>query len=258
MISKSTTKLIKSLALKKIRQKEKLFLVEGDKNVGEVLMSDFEIKKLFATASFISEHEKHLLNITFEEVSKEEIKKASLLRNPQNSIAICRIPTGKSISNLKKFDLALYLDFIQDPGNLGTIVRICDWFGIENLFCSPDSVDLYNPKTIQASMGSFCHVKVWYNNLYEIKSQFVPKEITIYGTYLNEKNVFKTRPEKNSLIVLGNEGKGIRKDLENFMDEKISIPGCPVKEKGAESLNVGVAAGIISAHFRNHNLLEMK
>ena len=161
MISKSTIKLIKSLALKKYRLKENLFLVEGDKIVSEVLNSDYVVEKLFATNLYISLNKQICKNAkSIVEVARKDIKKASLLNNPQNSLALCSIKMQKDYPNEISNNLSIYLDDIQDPGNLGTILRICDWFKIENLFCSLNTVDFYNPKVIQASMGSFSRVNV--------------------------------------------------------------------------------------------------
>ena len=149
MISKSTIKLIKSLAIKKYRIKEKLFLVEGDKNVLEVLRSKYIVKQLFATDTFLSGNRGSVINAELIiELTTEEIKKASLQQNPQNCLAICKLPSTPRLPNKLERNLSLYLDGIQDPGNLGTIIRICDWFGIDHLFCSPETSDLYNPKVL--------------------------------------------------------------------------------------------------------------
>lgn len=251
MISKSTIKLIKSLAYKKFRTKENLFIVEGDKNVAEVLKSNYKVHQIFATSAFFENCSREFSKIDCIETSKDEIKKASLLNNPQQVLAICNIPEKPNQFNTFS-GFSLFLDCIQDPGNLGTIIRICDWFGIENLYCSNDTVDLYNPKVIQASMGSFCRVTVFYTSIIDF-SQFCQQEqIMVYGTYLQGENVFETKPQQKSIIVIGNEGRGIRSEATNLINKRISIPAYSKKGEGAESLNAGVAAGIICAHFRQN------
>src|SRR5690606_28646464 len=163
MVSKNTIKLIKSLALKKNRIKQNLFLVEGDKNVSEVLGSAFCVENLLATGKFLDDNKALIKKARLvTEATQQEIELASLLKNPQNSIAICTLPKLKETPKKFKTDFCIYLDDIQDPGNLGTIIRICDWFGMNQLFCSPKTADLFNPKVIQASMGSFCRVEVFY------------------------------------------------------------------------------------------------
>lgn len=249
MITKNTIKLIKSLNLKKIRVKENLFLVEGDKNVKESLNSKFEVKKLYATAEFIQSAQQfaHKAEMIIE-VTKQEINKASLLKNPQNSFAICSIPEAVTIPSYWG-NLSVYLDDIQDPGNLGTIIRICDWFGIENLFCSPNSADLYNPKVIQATMGSYCRVEVFRTEFAPLNEIAKKTKTPILGTFTNGENIYKKILPKRALLVFGNEGNGINPAIENLFDLRLSIPSFNKKQEGAESLNVSVAAAIICAEF---------
>ena len=250
MISKITTKLIKSLAHKKYRLKENLFLVEGDKNISEVLQSSYKIEHLFATAAFIKSNNLSMEQVgSISEVSKDDIKKASLLINPQNSIALCKLPTDFSIP-VKITDLTVYLDGVQDPGNLGTIIRICDWFGIKQLFCSPDTVDEYNPKVIQASMGSFCRVQVQKALFHEVSELAKKSAATIFGTYIKGNSIYTEELPQNALLVMGNEGNGIRAEIENLIEKKISIPKFTTV---AESLNVAVATAIICSEFKRRN-----
>jgi len=247
MISKSTIKLIKSLKHKKVRLKENLFLVEGDKNVSEVLNSSFEIEQLFATKDFLLSNVDVLFRPkSISEVSKESIKKSSLLNNPQDSLALCKLPNKLLFPEVLN-DLSIYLDGIQDPGNFGTIIRICDWFGIQHLFCSSDTVDFYNPKVIQASMGSFCRIKA-----YEIKFSDILKLAKLSGTvisgaYMNGENIYNSELHQNTLIVMGNEGNGIRKEIEDSIDKRLTIPRF---NENTESLNVAVATAIICSEFR--------
>jgi len=248
MISKNKLKLIRSLAKKKYREKEKLFLTEGDKNVLEVLTSNFVVRELFATPEFLFQHaqitKKARLTI---EVGPDEIKKASLLQTPQNCLALCEIPQPGTYHPALK-GLVFYFDGIQDPGNLGTIIRTCDWFGIDEIFCSADTVDFYNPKVIQATMGSFCRVRVLETEFTSIATAAKKAQVPIYGSFMDGNSVYSQNLPENALVVLGNEGNGIRPETENMIDWKISIPS--FSNSGTESLNVGVAAGIICSEFK--------
>jgi len=250
MIGKNKIKLIKSLSFKKYRQKYGLFLVEGDKNVREILISDYQVNELYATENFLESDEKiisHALKIN--KVNTSELKKASLLVQPQHAMAICPIPVSKrKIPGLKK--LTLYLDGIQDPGNMGTIIRICDWFGIEELICSPCTADVYNPKVIQASMGSFCRVRISYMPFEKIAGLAGELKIPVFGTFIEGVNIYKEILPDNALVVLGNEGCGISKEASQMIEYKIKIPSFCKKEESAESLNVAVAAGIVCSEFK--------
>jgi RNA methyltransferase, TrmH family len=251
MISKNTIKLIKSLALKKIREKESLFLVEGDKNVSEVLDSKFIIEKLFATSSFLINNQTILSNVKLvTEVSKEDINQASLLKSPQNSLALCRLPNSTELPEKINSNLTIFLDEIQDPGNLGTIIRICDWFGIEHLFCSPKTADIFNPKVIQSSMGSFCRVNVWYTPFETVSALANKLKIPIYGAFLDGENIYNQKLPQQALLVMGNEGNGIGPEIEHKIERKIKIPKFSENQKSAESLNVSVATAIICSEFK--------
>jgi len=257
MISKNTIKLIKSLAIKKIRAKENLFLVEGDKIVAEVLESKFQVEKLYATGTFIVKNKsktKNAKNVT--EVSSEDIKQVSLMKNPQNSIALCALPAEKELPERIDSNLSIYLDDIQDPGNLGTIIRICDWFGIELLFCSPKTADLFNPKVIQASMGSFCRVEVHYTSFEPVAALVDKLGIPVFGAFLNGKNIYEQKLPPRALLVMGNEGNGISAGIENKIERKIKIPEFNKITKSAESLNVSIATGIICSEFKRQTLFS--
>jgi TrmH family RNA methyltransferase len=253
MISKNKLKQIKSLSLKKFRQKEQLFLVEGDKNVLEVLHSPIRVQELYATETFLTAHTGSLSGTEqVNEATQEEIKKASLLKQPQNCLAICEIPPAGELPQ-KPEGLSLFLDGIQDPGNLGTIIRTCDWFGMEYLFCSPDTADVFNPKVIQASMGSFCRIKTVYTPFDTLAGLFNQTQIPVYGTFLEGKNLYAENFPVSALIVLGNEGRGIRAEIEERIDFKLNIPSFNHNSRRAESLNVAVAAGIICSEFKTHS-----
>lgn len=252
-MNKSTIKLIKSLAHKKNRMKEQLFLVEGDKNVAEVIRSGIIIEKIFGTRSFIAslQNEGTLHPVT--EVSRTDIGRASLLKTPQNSLALCRIPEDSPLPQQIR-GLNIYLDGIQDPGNLGTILRICDWFGLQRVFCSPDTADVYNPKVIQASMGSFCRVKVIKTAFRNLARVAEKNNTIVYGAFLEGENLYQTEFGNNALMVLGNEGNGIRAETEQYIAERISIPSFSNNPDHAESLNVSVATAIICSEFMRRRL----
>jgi TrmH family RNA methyltransferase len=263
MISKNSIKLIKSLANKKNRIKENLFLVEGDKMVAEVLESKFVVEKLYATNSFIVKNKPKIKSEKIvAEVSREEIEKASLMKNPQNSIALCALPAENELPEIIDSDLCIYLDAIQDPGNLGTIIRICDWFGIENLFCSPKTADLYNPKVIQSTMGSFCRVNVLYADFETVIELASKSEMTVLGAFLDGENIYTQKLPSRVLLVMGNEGNGISHEVEKMIEKRIKIPEFKQNTKSAESLNVSVATAVICSEFKRQTqfpgLLEMK
>lgn len=256
MISKSTIKLIKSLALKKYRVKENLFLVEGDKNVVEVLKSGYHVEQLFATENFIAENSDAIRSAKFvHEVEQREIKKASLLQNPQNSLSICSLPESPHFPKSLNENLSVFLDEIQDPGNLGTIIRICDWFNIEYLFCSLNTADMYNPKVIQASMGSFSRLKVIRTDFTAVLQLAKTTATPIFGAFLEGQNIYQEQLPKRALLVVGNEGSGIGNEIKTVIDKKIKIPEFKIETIGAESLNVSVATAIICSEFKRQNFV---
>lgn len=256
MISKSTIKLIKSLAVKKYRTKENLFLVEGDKNVIEVLKSDHSVDKLFASNSFLNSNSEICKKAHFTvEVDNAAIKQASLLKTPQNCLAICTLPKQYNLPKQLGNNLSIFLDDIQDPGNLGTIIRICDWFNIEHLFCSPNTVDMYNPKVIQASMGSFCRVQTRTTTHEFIEEIANVSQAPIYGAFLEGKNIYNEELPQKAILVMGNEGNGIQKEIENKISNKVQIPNFSDKNNAAESLNVSMATAIICSEFKRKNFL---
>lgn len=256
MISKNTIKLIKSLAVKKFRIKENLFLVEGDKNVIEVLNSGFTVELLYATNNFLNQNESRCTKAgSVIEVDSHEIRKASLLKNPQNCIAICTLPNEPPIPEKLNNNLSVFLDEIQDPGNLGTIIRICDWFKVEYLFCSSNTADLYNPKVIQASMGSFSRVNICRSTFEDVIKIAAVSRVPIYGAFLNGKNIYKENLPEKAILVIGNEGKGIKNKYELKIDKKIKIPNFSTDINGAESLNVSAATAIICSEFNRQKLL---
>jgi len=234
MLTAHTIKTIQSLDKKKYRQKYNLFLVEGNKIIKELPNSDYEIADLYS----IAPEELNIKTANDVKILPAELKKISFLQTPKDSVAVCKIPENKI---LQEVSIQLILDGIQDPGNLGTIIRLADWFGIEQIICSNDTVDLYNPKVIQATMGSFLRVNVCYVDLEYYLSNY---SFPILGTDMDGENIYKTEfPEKFSLV-FGNEGNGLRASTENLITKMITIPRFG-KNQSTESLNVSMSAGII-------------
>ncbi len=241
------------MAQKKCRQKAQLFLVEGDKNVLEVLESDIAVAELYATGAFINTHRIASKAEALIEADDESIRRASLLVQPQSALALCRIPSQALLPDRLR-GLSLYLDGIRDPGNLGTIIRTCAWFGVSHLLCSPDTADLYNPKVIQASMGTFSRVKTTYTPFEAVAALVKASGGTIWGTFMQGNNLYATSFSKNALIVLGNEGNGIRDEIAAKIDQPLTIPSFAATAGGAESLNVAMAAAIICGEFQRQQL----
>ena len=287
MLSKSQLSFIKSIHLKKFRVKHRLFIVEGYKSISEFLSSKYILSQLFFTSEMASKVANFPQKMKSFEITSSELEKISTLKSPNGMLALFQIPTNSDIEAPELSDkFSLVLDCIQDPGNLGTIIRTADWFGIENIICSLDSADCFNPKVVQATMGSLSRVSIHYRDL----SQWLPQtEIKIYGALLDGISIytcdFKSiqendsfegtksskrsliemddsrmkstpplntyRDEKNhgGLILLGNEGQGIGKSLLPFINQAITIP----RFGSAESLNVAIAAALICSEIRRHH-----
>lgn len=242
MLSKARIKLIQSLAHKKQRSELKLFVVEGKKQVMELCTSNLTIKYIVSTPAWADAHHSLVKNNTeLSVVSDEELKKASLLQAPQEVLAVVELPDAPEFS-INSNGLTLALDGIQDPGNFGTIIRIADWYGISKIVCSTDCVDVYNPKTIQATMGSFSRVEVSYGSLPELLNKAT---VAVYGAFMKGESIHETQLQKNSVLVIGNEGKGISPQVAQCITHPITIP----KFGGAESLNAGIATAIICDAF---------
>ena len=182
------------------------------------------------------------------EVTQEELTRASLQKTPQDVLAIFEQPAYEMQPDVVSRSLCLALDDIQDPGNLGTIIRVADWFGIEDIFCSLGTVDVYNPKTIQATMGALARVKLHYCDLPSFIASL--KDIPVYGTFLDGDNMYEKELTSHGLIVMGNEGNGVSAEVANLVNERLYIPNYPPQRETSESLNVAMATGIICAEFR--------
>ena len=252
MISKNKIKYIHSLELKKNRNKEGKFVAEGHKVVGDLLaLQSAEI--IVGTEEWL--RGKQLAPETeVIEVTEEELKKVSFLQHPQQVLAVfkmgnCKNSMSHGFSDVDASKLNLALDGVQDPGNLGTIIRIADWFGIENIYCSQDTADVYNPKVVQATMGSIARVKVEYGDLLQLVDS-LPEDIPVYGTLLDGDNIYQKKLENRGFIVMGNEGKGISPALANKVNRRLLIPNFPEGRPTADSLNVAIATAITCSEFR--------
>lgn len=246
MISKNKIKYIRSLELKKNRNKEGKFVAEGFKVVDDLLALQ-PADLIVATQEWL--HGKHLAAQTeVIEVTEEELKKVSFLQHPQQVLAVFRQATSGDYS-INTSELSLALDGVQDPGNLGTIIRIADWFGITHIYCSQDTADVYNPKVVQATMGSIARVKVEYGNLLALVES-LPADVPVYGTLLDGDNIYQQPLENRGLIVMGNEGKGISPALAKKVNRRLLIPNFPEGRATADSLNVAIATAITCSEFR--------
>jgi len=251
MLSKNKIKFIQSLSRKKIRDQENVFLVEGNKMVLEAISCQLNVKLVAGIVSFLSENDIQTSFAT--EVitcTEEELRKASLLKNPQQALAVIEKPSEALNFSVLAQEFSLALDFIQDPGNLGTIIRIADWFGIKHIICSPDTVDCYNPKVIQASMGAIFRVKIHYADLKEVIQKAAANDLPVFGTFLKGENIYHTVLPPNGILVMGNEGNGISKEVERLIDHKIHIPSFQTVQTGSESLNVATATAICCSEFK--------
>ena len=248
MISKNKIKYIRSLELKKNRNKEGKFVAEGFKVVDDLLALQ-PADLIVATQEWL--HGKHFAAQTeVIEVTEEELKKVSFLQHPQQVLAVFRQATSGDYS-INTSELSLALDGVQDPGNLGTIIRIADWFGITHIYCSQDTADVYNPKVVQATMGSIARVKVEYGNLLALVES-MPADVPVYGTLLDGDNIYQQTLENRGLIVMGNEGKGISPALAKKVNRKLLIPNFPEGRATADSLNVAIATAITCSEFRRN------
>ena len=246
-LSKNRIKYIHSLELKKNRDAAGVFLAEGPKVVSE-LLGHFPCQLLAATSGW----QPPCTGMQAEEsieVTTEELTRASLLRTPQQVLAIFR--KMKDIDNKTEIfrSLCLALDGVQDPGNLGTIIRLADWFGIRHIFCSPDTADVYSPKAVQATMGSLARVHVHVADLPSLIRD-LPEGTPIYGTFLDGENMYEKTLSNNGLLIMGNEGRGIRDEVRELVNQRLFIPAYPEERGASESLNVGVATAIVCAEFR--------
>lgn len=245
MLSKSKVKYIHSLELKKFRNEHNSFVAEGNKLVSDILFH-FECEFITAKSSWMATQG----DIPAKELviaDEDDIRKVSFLKTPQDVLAVFKIPSYSMEEIDPSKQLVLALDGIQDPGNLGTIIRLADWFGIEHVVCSLDSADVYSPKAIQATMGAIARVKVHYTDL---PPYLAFCQVPLYGTFLDGENIYTKTLSPTGIIVMGNEGKGIRREIETLITEKLYIPSFPPERNTSESLNVAIATAVVCAEFR--------
>ena len=247
MISKARIKWIKSLELRKFRQRHNAFVAEGPKLIGELLPYSTPLY-VAATEAWLKENSHLVANVAeVDVISETELERVSLLRTPQSVLAVMPIVESKLERECLSSGLTLALDGVQDPGNLGTIVRIANWFGIQRIICSEGTADVYNPKCIQACMGALAHVQVHYCHLPELlQSVGVP----LFGTFLDGTNIYEEPLSEDGIIIMGNEGNGVSQEVAQLVDRRLFVPNYPLGSLSTESLNVGVATGIVCAEFR--------
>jgi TrmH family RNA methyltransferase len=242
MLSKNQIKLISSLQQKKHRFANQLFFAEGVKVIQELVKSNFELEHLYTT----NEDFKNIASHKRSTISENELNKISALSTPNTCLAVFKIPLEKKII---ESGLVVALDSIRDPGNLGTILRLCDWFGIQQLICSKETVDIYNPKVVQATMGSIARVNVNYVDL----DAFITKtKLPVFGTFMDGENIYKTALPQEGIIVMGNEANGISENIEKLITKRLTIPRFGDLQI-TESLNVATATAIILSEFRRQN-----
>lgn len=252
MISKNRLKYVRSLEMKKYRKADGVFVAEGHRLVGD-LLDVFECTYLVATIDWLSANASWVerqRGVEIDEVTEDELRRVSFQETPQQVLAVFKQPVySVDVNEVAKKQLCLVLDDVQNPGNLGTIVRLADWFGIEHIFCSKGCADIYNPKTVQATMGGIARVQVHYIDLPEMLSS-LERGIPIYGTFLDGDNIYQKSLENRGLIVMGNEGKGVSQEVEALVSERLYIPNYPEGRETSESLNVAIATAIVCAEFR--------
>ena len=252
MISKNQVKLISSLHQKKYRKEHGLFIAEGEKVCRDLIESGWTVRSVFMTEEFRREKfSKWPKKVNSEVVTAKELEKISALTTPQQILMVAEVPDWKFSTEYVPGNLTLMLDDIKDPGNLGTIIRIADWFGIGTVICSETCADVFNPKTVQATMGSLFRVKVFYQPLLQTLEKATEKNIPVYGTLLNGENIYSTKLSTEGIILIGSESHGISEALIPFITTQISIPSfSKSSSKQADSLNAAMAAAIVCSEFR--------
>ncbi|KZE78314.1 RNA methyltransferase [Myroides marinus] len=243
MVTKNQIKLIKSLHQKKYRKEHQLFIAEGVKVIGELVQSSLILEHIYCTETLNFNVSPDKVTL----VSKDDLKKMSALNTTSNCLAVFHCMQEKEVDYS---DLVVALDDIRDPGNLGTIIRLCDWFGIKHIICTNETVDVYNPKVVQATMGSIARVNLVYGDLPSLIQ--VESDIAVYGTFMDGENIYEKTVSNKGIIVMGNEANGISSTIESLVTERIAIPRYGNLQQ-TESLNVAMAASIVLSEFRRHN-----
>ena len=246
-MTRSDIQLVRSLSDKRGRSEHGLFVAEGAKLIGELRRSDLRIRRIFATEGLFEGPE-------VECVTEKEMERLSLLKTPSNSLAIVEIPRYRLDAAHVGQRLTLALDDVQNPGNLGTIIRLADWFGIGEILCSPATADCFNPKVVQATMGAILRVRVHYVELAPLLAQAAARGVPVYGTFLEGENLYDAQLGDGGIIVMGNEGRGVRPDVAQTVTRKLFIPPFPAERRASESLNVAMATGVVCAEFRRRGI----
>jgi len=247
MLSKSNIQYLKSLQLKKFREKSGEFVVEGPKLAVELLQSDFTVKSVYATIDWIKQSVDIANNqVDITEVSESELKRISGFKTPNQVLALAKTKEHILRINDIQGDFSLVLDGISDPGNLGTIIRTADWYGIRSIIVSEDTVEYVNPKVVQASMGSLFRVAIYYTNVVGLIKSLKP-EFPVYGTFMDGKNIYNENFAEAGMLILGSESHGIREDIEKLVKTRLHIPSLNSK---AESLNVSIAGAICCSEIK--------
>ena len=242
MVSKNELKFIKSLKVKKYRSREGRFLVEGAKNVLELLNSDYEVDVILSTKEFLDKNKKRSETNRWEEVSVKVLEDTGTFKSNTTCLAVAFVKDFE-LDAIDKAKTTFVLDGINDPGNLGTIIRTLDWFGYNQLICSNDVADIFNPKVVSSTMGSFFRCKFVYTGIKDFLSKI---DVPVYAADMNGQNLFKQKIQDPCVFVMGNEANGISDEISNAINHHITIP----KFGEAESLNVAIATGIIASHLR--------
>jgi TrmH family RNA methyltransferase len=242
-MTKAEIQLVRSLADKRARTETGLFVAEGQKLVRELLGSAFRVQKIYFT-------EGEFEGVDAERVSPKEMERLSHLKTPTDCLAVVEIPKYRFDAGALKGRLTIALDDVQNPGNVGTIIRLADWFGVSDIVCSEGSADCFNPKVVQATMGAITRVRVHYGNLPKMLSEAAEQGIPLFGTFLEGENIYDTTLPAEGVVVLGNEGKGISEEVAGLISRRFFIPPFPADRCGSESLNVAIAAAITIAEFR--------
>jgi TrmH family RNA methyltransferase len=257
MLSKNKAGFIISLQKKREREKAGLFVIEGDKLVREFLAAGAGIRMLIAKPEFLgslTDQQKETIG-DIESASFEDLRRISTLKTPHNAVAVVSVPDYGSDTSFIFDNLTVALEQVQDPGNLGTIIRAASWFGISDIICSMNCVDVYNPKVIQATMGAILNVRVHYTNLEKLLEEAVERALKVFGTFLNGDSVYSRDLGSKGIILFGNESKGISEELIPYVTTRIAIPKFTGSSTGIESLNVGMAASIVLSEFARRNYL---
>ena len=241
-MTKAEIQFVRSLSDKRVRDAERLFIAEGDKLIGEILQSGRRVRNLYALEGHFDGRA--------ERVSEKEMERISQLKTASTSLAVVEQPCHMAAKSAPATALSLALDGVQNPGNLGTIIRLADWFGVEDIYCSEDTADCFNPKVVQATMGAILRVRVHYLPLADFLCRTRESGVEVYGTMLDGQNIYDVELAPTGVIVMGNEGRGVSRECAASFSQRLLIPAYSVAGQGSESLNVAMATGIVCAEFR--------